>query len=227
MPPTSSLPEKHDFPDILLRRVSFLVFRGGNLVNASDMLTAYWHDGKTSMNRDQTENDRREDFTQRWLAAEPSVSAYVFSVISSFHDAEDLVQQIAQETARRFDQYDPERPFLGWALWITKSRVIDFYRRRSRDQLVFSDDLLKRLAEVISSKEAGRHERREALEHCLDGLPERSRKLLDLRYVENFSSRQIAESIDSTTGSIRVSLTRLRDRLADCVRQRLAMEEAT
>ena len=51
-----------------------------------------------------------------------------------------LVQQIAQETARRFDQYDPERPFLGWALWITKSRVIDFYRRRSRDQL----DFLKR-----------------------------------------------------------------------------------
>ncbi|MGI9465540.1 MAG: sigma factor, partial [Rubripirellula sp.] len=89
------------------------------------------------MNRDQSENDRREAFTQHWMAAEPSVSAYVFAVISSFHDAEDLVQQIAQETARRFDQYDPERPFLGWALWITKSRVIDFYRQSSRDRLVF------------------------------------------------------------------------------------------
>ncbi|MDA7893685.1 sigma-70 family RNA polymerase sigma factor, partial [bacterium] len=136
------------------------------------------------------------------------------------------VQQIAQETARRFDQYDPERPFLGWALWITKSRVIDFYRQRSRDHLVFSDDLLKRLGDVIVSREASRNDRREALEHCLDHLPQRSRKLLDLRYAQDTSSHKIAEVIGSTTGSIRVTLTRIRDRLADCVQQRMAVEEA-
>lgn len=181
---------------------------------------------KKSMNRDQSENDRREAFTQHWMAAEPSVSAYVFAVISSFHDAEDLVQQIAQETARRFDEYDTKRPFLGWALWITKSRVIDFYRKNSRNRLVFSDDLLSRLGEVIASREAGRNERREALEHCLDSLPERSRKLLDLRYVENAPSARIAKSLGSTSASIRVTLTRLRDRLAACVHRRLGMEEA-
>lgn len=178
------------------------------------------------MNRDESENDRREIFAQHWIAAEPSVSAYVFAVISGFHDAEDLVQQIAQETARRFDQYDPERPFLGWALWITKSRVIDFYRQRSRDQLVFSDDLLKRLGELIASREAGRNDRREALEHCLNHLPQRSRKLLDLRYGQDTSSYNIAEIIGSTPGSIRVTLTRLRNQLANCVEQRMAMEEA-
>lgn len=182
--------------------------------------------GKQSMNRDQSENHRREAFTQHWMEAEPSVSAYVFAVISSFHDAEDLVQQIAQETARRFDQYDPERPFLGWALWITKSRVIDFYRQRSRDRLIFSDDLLVRLGEVIASREAGRNQRREALEHCLDSLPEQSRKLLDLRYVENAHADMIAKSVGSTAASIRVTLTRLRNRLATCVQHRLAMEEA-
>lgn len=176
--------------------------------------------------KNKSETDRREAFTQHWMAAEPSVSAYVFAVISGFHDAEDLVQQIAQETARRFDQYDPERPFLGWALWITKSRVIDFYRKRNRDRLVFSDELLVRLGEVIATRETGRNERREALEHCLDSLPERSRKLLDLRYVDNATSETIAKSVDSTAASIRVTLTRLRDRLAACVQQRLATEEA-
>lgn len=181
---------------------------------------------KQNINRDQSENDRREAFTQHWRAAEPSISAYVFAVISGFHDAEDLVQQIAQETARRYDQYDPERPFLGWALWITKSRVIDYYRQRNRDRLVFSDDLLSRLGEVIANREDGRSERREALEHCLDSLPTRLRKLLDLRYVENAHSERIAESVGSTAASVRVTLTRLRDRLAACVRNRLAMEEA-
>ena len=89
------------------------------------------------MDPEPRETESRQQFTQLWLQAEPSVSAYVFATISGFHDAEDVVQQIAQELARRFEQYDPNRPFLGWALWIAKSRVIDFYRRRKRDQLVF------------------------------------------------------------------------------------------
>ena len=78
------------------------------------------------------ENQKREEFTHHWLEVEPSVSAYVFASISGFHDAEDVVQRIAQELARRFDEYDSSRPFVGWALWIAKSRVIDFYRAQDR-----------------------------------------------------------------------------------------------
>jgi RNA polymerase sigma-70 factor (ECF subfamily) len=173
-----------------------------------------------------SENTRRQEFTQHWLAVEPSVSAYVFAAISGFHDAEDVVQQVAQDVARRFDQYDSERPFLGWALWIAKSRVIDFYRKRKRDHLVFSDGLLQRLGEVISEQAAERCDQREALEHCLDGLPERSRHLLDLRYVDDLYAVDIAQKVDLTVGSVRVLLTRIRKTLSDCVQRRIAMEES-
>jgi RNA polymerase sigma-70 factor (ECF subfamily) len=177
------------------------------------------------VNQNFDENVRRQKFTQCWLTAEPSVSAYVFATISGFHDAEDLVQQIAQEAARRFEQYDSNRPFLGWVLWIARSRVIDSYRRRKRDHLVFSDDLLELLGQAIAERAPERSHRREALEHCLEGLPEQSRRLLNLRYVEELSSVHIAESVGSTTGSVRVLLTRIRNAVADCVRRRLAMED--
>ncbi|MGI9473800.1 MAG: sigma-70 family RNA polymerase sigma factor [Rubripirellula sp.] len=173
---------------------------------------------------ERNENDRRSEFTQHWLSAEPSVSAYVFAVVAGFHDAEDLVQQIAQEAARRFDQYDVTRPFLGWVLWIAKSRVIDFYRKRDADPLLFSDGLLERLGETIAERKSACTERREALERCLEGLPEKSRQLLDLRYVKGLPSFRIAETVGSTHGSVRVLLTRVRNRLADCVERRLAME---
>ena len=112
------------------------------------------------MNQNFDENVRRQKFTQCWLTAEPSVSAYVFATISGFHDAEDLVQQIAQEAARRFEQYDSNRPFLGWVLWIARSRVIDSYRRRKRDHLVFSDDLLELLGQAIAERAPERSHRR-------------------------------------------------------------------
>jgi RNA polymerase sigma factor (sigma-70 family) len=106
------------------------------------------------------ENRKREEFAQCWLKAEPSISAYVFAAVAGFHDAEDVVQRIAQELARRFDEYDSDRPFIGWALWIAKSRVIDFYRKQSRNQLVFSNDLLQRLGETIAEQAENRDRRR-------------------------------------------------------------------
>ena len=98
------------------------------------------------------ENQKREEFTHYWLDAEPSVSAYVFASISGFHDAEDMVQRIAQELARRFDEYDSSRPFVGWALWIAKSRVIDFYRTQDRKRVVFSDALSAELAGKVDGE---------------------------------------------------------------------------
>ena len=86
----------------------------------------------------------------------------VFPAIAGFHDAEDVVQQVAQEAARRFEQYDSGHPFVGWVLWIAKSRVIDVYRRKKRDRLLLSEDLLDRLTQVVAERSTGRSHRREA-----------------------------------------------------------------
>ncbi len=170
------------------------------------------------------ENQKREEFTHYWLQAEPSVSAYVFASISGFHDAEDVVQRIAQELARRFDEYDPSRPFVAWSLWIAKSRVIDFYRTQNRARIIFSDELLSQLAEMIARQADGRSHRREALDACLDELPAKSRQLLDLRYVDELSVEEAAGAVGSTSGSVRVILSRVRTVLASCIERRLAME---
>ncbi|MEM9366113.1 MAG: sigma-70 family RNA polymerase sigma factor [Planctomycetota bacterium] len=171
------------------------------------------------------EIEKRERFAQCWLEAEPAISAYVFASVNGFHDAEDVVQRVAQELARRFDEYDAERPFVGWALWIAKSRVIDFYRAQGRGRLVYSDEILSRLAETFAEQCEGRSERREALEACLESLPRKSRQLLDLSYGQELSAARVAEEIGSTSGSIRVLLSRVRTVLARCIQRRLAMED--
>nr|WP_182864831.1 sigma-70 family RNA polymerase sigma factor [Rhodopirellula sp. JC639] len=173
-----------------------------------------------------SEKKKRELFTDCWLNAEPAISAYVFASISLFHDAEDVVQRIAHELARRFDEYDSRRPFVAWALWIAKSRVIDYYRARGRSHEVLSDELLGKLADTMARQADDRSLRREALEVCLDELPPRSRRLLDLRYAEELSIDETAREIGSTSGSVRVLLSRVRTVLASCIERRLAMENA-
>jgi len=170
------------------------------------------------------EIDIREKMTRLWLSAEPSVRAYVAAAVRAYADREDVVQQIALTIARRFDEYDDSRPFLAWTLWLAKSRIIDFYRSQRRQRMVLGEDLLDRLAERLVEKQSEHRPRQIALERCLEKLPRQSRSLLQLRYHDSLPIEQIATALQSTPGSVRVTLFRIRNALADCIRQQLAQE---
>ncbi len=171
---------------------------------------------------DQRETETRERMTRHWLAAEHAVRAYIAGAVGVFADREDVLQQVALTVARRFDEYDEDRPFLAWALWIAKSRIIDHYRARGRRPQPLSEELLERYAEAMVRREETVSRRREALDDCLESLPERSRSLVRLRYHEGLKVDQIAASIRSTPASVRVTLFRIREALADCIDRKLA-----
>ena len=133
----------------------------------------------------ESEIDERERLARLWLEAEPSVQAYVFAAVRSVYDAEDIVQHIALTVARRLDEYDGARPFVAWVLWLTKSRIADHYRKQGRERLVFFDALMRQLAEALIQRQPDRAARHDALEKCLDKLPEKSRQMLALSYEED------------------------------------------
>ncbi len=163
------------------------------------------------------EMNARERLAKHWLEAEPSVQAYVFAAVSRFQDAEDVVQQVALTVARRFDEYDETRSFSAWALWLAKSHIVDHYRKKGRERLLFSDALMDKFAEVLVQQQAVRAARSEALEHCLDKLPEKSRQILAMRYEDDAPIERVAEAIESTAGAVRVTLYRIRNLLAECM----------
>ncbi len=172
----------------------------------------------------QQASDIREQLSRLWMQAEPSVTAYVFAAIQRFQDAEDVVQQVALTVARRFEEYDESRPFVAWALWLAKSKIIDHYRMQGRRKIMFSESLLDQTAARLVDRQEADHVGAAALEGCIDKLPAKSRKLLDLRYLEDASMEAIAGVIGSTAGSVRVMLFRIRNILADCVKAELAKE---
>ena len=168
---------------------------------------------------DPSETENRERLARLWLDAEPAVRAFVFASISCFSDAEDVVQKVALTVARRFDEYDAERSFAGWALWLAKSRGIDHYRVKGREKLIFSEPLIDQLTETLAVKQKKEQsDRSVALESCVEKLPDKSRHLLNLRYEEGASAEEIADSLNSSAGSVRVMLHRIRNMLADCIK---------
>lgn len=99
----------------------------------------------------------RERLSRLWMQAEPAVNAYVFAAVHRFQDAEDVVQQVVLAAARRFEEYDASRSFVGWVLWLAKSKIVDHYRAQGRRKVVFSETLLDQMAARLVERQAADH----------------------------------------------------------------------
>jgi RNA polymerase sigma-70 factor (ECF subfamily) len=171
-----------------------------------------------------SELQTRERLARLWSETEPSVRAFVYSAIPNFADAADVVQQVALTVTRRFEEYDEVRPFVGWALWLAKSRIADHWRKAGRQRVVFSEAIMDRLAETLVELQPERSARQVALEHCIEKLPAKSRQMLDLRYTDTLPIEAVATAVRSTAASVRVLLHRVRSVLADCIQTQLEKE---
>lgn len=66
--------------------------------------------------------------------------------------------------------------------------------------------------------------RQEALRRCLEQLPERARRAVQLRYGEDAGSARIARALDTSEDGVKALLARTRIQLRECIERKLAPE---
>ena len=89
---------------------------------------------------------------------------------------------------------------------------------------MFSDDLLAILGTESSEDEEEELFRREkkALHECLKGVKESQRRILLAAYAKGAKIKEVAEEAGRTPTSVYKMLNRLRDKLHQCITQKLA-----
>jgi RNA polymerase sigma-70 factor (ECF subfamily) len=155
------------------------------------------------------------------MAAQPSLRAYVMSIVRDFHLTEDVIQEVAFAALAQFEQYDRSRPFIGWVLRIARNKAVDSLRARGREALL-PEDVTETLMEdaVMAAEEAT--ERRSALTRCIERLSEAARDLLKMRFEQNMGAEKIAEAQKRSLSAVRKALTRTRAFLVRCTQQTMA-----
>ncbi|MFK7788266.1 MAG: sigma-70 family RNA polymerase sigma factor [Phycisphaeraceae bacterium] len=165
-----------------------------------------------------SESERRKHFALCWIQAQPVVAAYIASGIRDRQHCEDVIQETALSIAEAFDQYEPAKPFLPWAMGVARHKLLQYYRKHNRDKLVFDPELLSQIGARIEAQADDAKGRQLALSHCLDKLAEHAREMIKLRYVGNLGYEQIAERVNRTAAGVANSLYRSRKALADCIK---------
>lgn len=151
---------------------------------------------------------------------------YIYACVRNHADAEDILQNVSVAVTESIDRLTDEGGFLPWAREIARRRILAHRRTTGREQ-AFDPELLCRLAEAAERIEddcpSSNH--RSALMTCLEALPPRSRRLIAMRYEETFHGMHgLAEKFGRSVQSIYAQVKRIKARLRDCVKRRLALE---
>jgi len=165
-----------------------------------------------------------ERFTRFWTQAQPVVASYISSMVPDFHEAEDLLQNVAVVLLRKFAEYDEGRPFVAWALGIAKFEVLGARRTHARSFLTYRPEIAEAVARAFEEMAPLLKRRTAALQECLGQVKGTAWRLLALRYQESLPPRDIAGHLGIAAGNVRVTLSRIRSALQQCVERRLAAE---
>ena len=173
-------------------------------------------------------NDQHHDqFLRLFAEHDPVLRTFVRSLVPSLADASDVMQEVAVVLWQKFAEFDATRDFRKWAFGVARYEVLAYLRDRARDRHVFNDELVGRLADEAAAAVRQHEARREALETCLQKLPEARRALVLAAYAKGTRMDELATQRGQTAMSLYKLLHRIRQVLLECVRRQLRLEGLT
>jgi len=151
-----------------------------------------------------------------------------YKMLGDASEAQDALQDVCLQLWRRAASYDPTKSSVfSWAVLITRGRVIDRLRSRSRRLRIIAgstDDETSPSEPVDASTSAtgaetvASHEQATRVRQVLANLPADQRAAIELAFFTDLTHQQVAERLGEPLGTIKARIRRgmlkLRERLS-------------
>lgn len=166
-----------------------------------------------------------DQFLPYFLAVQADLRAFIGAAVRDVVTREDVFQEVAMILWKKFELYDPARPFGAWARGIAIRKIMEDRRLRGKLPESCTAETLESLSHGFDADEAEApwQDREKALHRCLAQLPERGARLIRERYHMNHSIERMAEEESLSADAVYQTLSRLRRQLRDCVQRRLGL----
>ncbi len=166
-----------------------------------------------------------DQFLPHFLAVQSDLRAYIGAAVRDAGTREDVFQEVAMILWKKFELYDPARPFGAWARGIATRKILEDRRLQGKLPEYCTAETLEALSHGFAADEAESpwQDREHALNHCLENLPERSARFIRDRYNHSHPVETIAAGAGLSVEALYQTLSRLRRQLRDCVQRRLGL----
>jgi RNA polymerase sigma factor (sigma-70 family) len=176
--------------------------------------------------------NKDQELSQRLLENRDVLFSYIMSLVRDFNTAEDIFQEVALIILKKEKEGIDVRHFGAWSREIARRHILDFWKKSRKDETrVLSEETIHTIDDEFKRREQEKPAKVTELLHklkeCLEKLPSHLRDLVDLRYANKLSFRDIGKKVSKSAGAAQVMLTRTRQRLLDCVEKFGSFQRST
>ena len=138
--------------------------------------------------------------------------------------AREAIQQTLLRVVRHIRAFDSEETFWSWLTVLARSSIVDEERKRSRYLALLDRFFVKQQLEVgLAEGDTDAH-LLELMEKNLALLPGEERDLIERKYLEHGSVKEIASEMQSSEKAIESRLVRIRKKLRESILAQLKDE---
>ena len=157
------------------------------------------------------------------------LGAFVNGLLRDAHAAEDVMQEVWVRLAAEVKKGTRLENQVGWCRGVARNLIRRRWEQQQSAKVVADSAVLETFLERVElafaemdDEAADWAERQQALDGCVAALPERSRRMLTLRYESRASMEDVAAAMGQTFEAVTKSLYRVRRALLDCVKRKLS-----
>ena len=154
-----------------------------------------------------------------------SIYYMLMRMVKNKDDAEDLTLMTFGKAFRYLDKYTPQYAFSTWLYRIALNNSIDFLRVKNNMPQYFEDDLYTtNTTSIIDQSEDNFQrtpedevidkQRLQLLRAAVAELPERYRRVIELRYYEDLAYEEIAERLGLSLSNVKIQILRAKQMLS-------------
>ena len=155
-----------------------------------------------------------------------SIYYMLMRMVKNKDDAEDLTLMTFGKAFRYLDKYTPQYAFSTWLYRIALNNSIDFLRVKNNMPQYFEEDLYtSSTTSIIDQSEDNLQrtpedevidkQRLQLLRAAVAELPERYRRVIELRYYEDLAYEEIAERLGLTLSNVKIQILRAKNMLSE------------
>ena len=155
-----------------------------------------------------------------------SIYYMLMRMVKNKDDAEDLTLMTFGKAFRYLDKYTPQYAFSTWLYRIALNNSIDFLRVKNNMPQYFEEDLYTTsTTSIIDQSEDNLQrtpedevidkQRLQLLRAAVLELPERYRKVIELRYYEDLAYEEIAERLGLSLSNVKIQIMRAKNMLSE------------